>query len=202
MFQKIISATIIILCLGSISCYEINDPCGAADDFFPLRVGDKFLYKLSPESKFGGFTRKEEVEVNVTRQVDTLGKKYYVIENFFLVGTGYEGIIYARKDGHNVYFFAPDKEVLYYNFDPSDDKVYFIPEGINPFGEWPFGGNEEDFVIEKTDVGNNQMTFLVKGRFFAHLKIYSKFERGKGLIQVISQGDLGTVIYDLVEVYR
>jgi ribosomal protein L24E len=127
-----------------------------------------------------------------------------VIENYFLVGTGFEGIIYARKDGHNVYFFAPDKEVLYYNFDPSDDKEYFVPDGITRFGEWPLGASIGFvYVMKKTDVDNNQITFLTKGpEGYSNYKHSSKFEKGKGLIQVISQGDLGTVIYDLVEVYR
>ena len=193
---------LLTLTLVAIIAASCGEPI-IADDFFPLRVGDKFVYKLSPESNRAPWANpvKEEIEVKVTRKVDTLGKTYYVIENYFAVGTGFEGIIYARNDGHNVYFFAPDKEVLYYKFDPSDDKEYLVPEGIIPSGAWP--GSTESHVIKKNDVGNNYITFLVKGSdFYSSYKHYSKFERGKGLKQVISQGDRGTVIYDLVKVYR
>ena len=214
MYKKVITAIIILLCLGFISCGEANKPIDIddpivhvtdssdEDDFFPLRVGDKFLYRLSPESIDAHFLKKE-VEMRVTRKVDTLGKTYYVIENYFAVGSGLEGIIYARKDGHNVYFFAPDEEVLFYRFDPSDDEKYTIPIGILTNGRW--SRVNDYYVIKKFDSGENHFTFFIQDRFKGHLSSYnhySRFERGKGRTQVYSQGDLGPIVYDLVNVYR
>ena len=200
---------LILMAMGIVACNSINKPEDTQDnDFFPLRVGDKFLYRLSPESNFGLVSCAEEVEVRVTRKVDTLGKTYYVIENYFLAGTGFEGITYVRKDENNVYFFAPDEEVLYYRFDPLDYGEYFVPPGIVPNGNGiiPDGGWSIDslFVITQLNSGENYFTFWIKPipNFFISSLNYTKFERGKGRTQIFSKGDVGTIIYDLVKRYR
>ena len=173
-----------------------------ADDFFPLRVGDKFSYRLSPESDAPTFSRPEIIEVNVTRKVDTLGKIYYVIENYFAVGTGSEGMIYPRKEGNTIYFFAPNKEILYYRFGSSLDEEYPVPIGITQDGTWPLLPINA-FTIRKYESSKNHCVFLVTNLYgFSSYRHYSKFEKGKGRTQVISQGNAGTIKYDLVKVYR
>jgi hypothetical protein len=89
--------TLVVITVMSCLNESTGDECG--NDFFPLIIGDKFLYRLSPESAGWGTLMPEEVEVRVTHRVDTLGKTYSVIEDYFLVSGGSKGIIYARTEG-------------------------------------------------------------------------------------------------------
>ena len=96
---------VILMTISITACNSANEPDNLAenDDFFPLRVGDKFLYKLSPDSYTRAFLYEplpDEIEVKVTGTVDTLGKKYYVINDYFRVSasTSVRGVVYARKN--------------------------------------------------------------------------------------------------------
>jgi hypothetical protein len=208
----LLTFTLVAIIIGS--CYSIESDC-AADDFFPLRVGDKFLYRLSPESEFElapwADPIKEEVEVKVTRKIDTLGQTYCVIENYFgiidyfdIVNGSEVGIIYARMDGNNVYFFAPNQEVLYYRFDPSDDKEYWVPLGTSSYG-WSIM-IDGSYVIKKFYSDKNHFTFLIKDNLPPFVgppyRNYLKFERCKGLTQSIIEAYDHRLIYNLVKVYR
>jgi hypothetical protein len=183
----------------------INGPEFDADDFFPLRVGDKFLYKLSPESDAAWFrSRKEYVEISVTREVDTLGKRYFAIENYFLPESGVEGTVYVRKEGSNVYFFDLNEEVLYYRFNSSLNSKYPVPIGITPSGIWPYAWDWMS-VIQKNSSSRSQFTFHITYNNITSEYIKSvKFVKGGGRTQINSSGGGygGPIIYDLVAVYR
>jgi hypothetical protein len=182
--------------MAIVACDSTNKPEDSQDnDFFPLRVGDKFLYRLSPESYgMNIHLLPEEAEVRVTRKVEKFGKIYYEIKNYFFLN-GFENTVYARNENNNVYFLAKDKEVLFYMFDPSLDTMYIVP-GLRPDGNWSDGGLRTKLF----DYGEDY--FIFWSGFTFDLDKYFKFEKGKGLTQIITDSYSGKSRYDLVEVYR
>jgi hypothetical protein len=181
--------TLTLVAIIVASCGDVNAPI-IADDFFPLRVGDKFLYRLSPESdNYENTTLRKEIEVKVTRKVDSLGKTYYVIENYFLFS---EKIVYARKENSNVYFFCEGEEVLYYRFDLPLDSMYRVPLNMS-----------DTFDFMKVVERDKNFVLFFWGVYITDIEIYTRFEKDKGRTKIINYSyGPGISIYNLVKVYR
>ena len=204
--KYILIVIVTLLAVFAVSCYNVSEPCVEADDFFPLRIGDKFLYKLSPKSH-SNYLYPTEYEVSVTSTVDTLGKTYYVIENYFSVNNWIGGKLYVRNEDNNVYFLDKSGEILYYRFNASLNSEYPIILGAASDSNW----HHTPAIIKKISYDTNYLKFFIgltpEHPSYKNYKSYITFERGKGRTQVVTQSllDDGTIyeniIYDLVEVY-
>jgi hypothetical protein len=186
-----------------VSCYNVNEPCVYAEDFFPLRVGDKFVYEYSFEESFSGFAHIP-IEASITGTIDINEKTYYVIKNCFAMLDFYDSIAYVRNEGNSVYFFNGVKDTLFYKFNSSLNSEY--PVSFLPV---PNGGNDPA-TIKKISFGSNHITFLIRltpGSLFENYKWYITFERGKGITKGVSEhGNNGyihsRVVYNLIKIYR
>jgi len=189
-----------------VSCYNVNEPCVYAKDFFPLRVGDRFVYRYSLEESFSNTLHALEHEVRVAGTIDIDEKTYYVIENFFSILDYYDTIVYARNEGNNIYFFDGVKDILCYRFNPSLNSEYPIPFLTLPNGT----GNPA--TIKKISCSSNHFTFLIHiltpdNVHHENYKWYITFERGKGVTKGVNQYIIDNelfenIVYDLVNVYR
>jgi hypothetical protein len=198
----------ILVAITVISCYNVNEPCVYAEDFFPLKVGDKFVYEYSLEESFSNYLNPS-YEVRTIGTIDINEKTYYLIENrIYMVEDYYPRITYARNEDNSVYFFDGVKDTLVYRFNPSLNSEYPISCFVQPTGITCF-----PVTIKKISCGSNHFTFIIRlmpeHSDYKNYTWYVTFERGKGATKHVFQfiADDGKMIieklvYNLVSVSR
>ena len=201
-------AITVMSCLNeSTTCDECDnynddsDNYNEYNDFFPLKVGDSFVYQLSPESYLSpwwiyvlGPYVPEYITAQVTRKVEKFGKIYYEIKtvnsdnriHYFGFNDFNDTTIYARTDKNNVYLFVEDaegKEIRFYRFNNPLDSLYYAP--YFPF-YYRYSSNPPIKIIEKSQ---DQILFA---HFLYPISYYdtyagrlTRFEKDKGLVQWI-----------------
>ena len=186
--------TLVAITVMSCLNESIDGEC-CGNDFFPLNVGDKFLYRCSDIYGIYKYdhTLGEEVVVKVIRVVDTLGKKYYEIENYYVPELWFNSTAYVRTDKNNVYFLVGNKEVLYYQLDVPEGSIYKVPyTDIDP--------DDRDTYMKVLERSKNHILFETDV-YTVDIGNYIRLERGKGRTQVFIDS-WGRLIYDLVKIYR
>jgi hypothetical protein len=189
--------TLVAITVMSCLNESTGDECG--NDFFPLNVGDKFLYRRSDPNLNGNYETSGEVEIRVTRVVNRFGKMYYEIENYYILEYGNEitASAYVRTDKNNVYFLAENGEdIPYYRFDIPEDSIYKVPYVIylDPSDKY------RNKYIKVSECSKKHILFL-HNPYTVDLDYYVRFEKGKGRTQVLNNAWF-RIRYDLVKIYR
>ena len=191
--------TLVAITVMSCLNESIDGEC-CGNEFFPLNVGDKFLYRISDVYGIYQYnhTIGEEVVIKVTHIVDTLGKKYYEIENYYVPEGFSNTTAYVRTDKNSVYFLAGNKEVLYYQLDVPEGSFYKVPYRTN------IDPDDDEYnwttYIQVLERDKSHILFW-HNAFLTDMEQYVRLERGKGRTQVFIDNWV-RIRYDLVKVYR
>ena len=109
-------------------------------DFFPLKVGQQWTYKITESdmdtSRIRSFPK--EFTISVIGDVTLADQKYFLVTNYFIPGPNLPDTILLRNSDNQVLMrFGPEEEeYLFYSFSASDS-VWRVPM-YNPttLNEW------------------------------------------------------------------
>lgn len=127
--------------LSQVSGFKVNvsgkdqlDP-----DFFPLEVGIEWTYKLvhaDVDTSWEQFGYPKDFSVTVADTLTVDGKKYYLVENYFLPGGSLPDPAPLRKEGLRIYARVEEEDHLIYSFAP-EDTLWSLPLYANPTWLYP-----------------------------------------------------------------
>ncbi len=162
------------------------------DDYFPLVTGDKFVYKI--EDQIGMVDSPDEITVRTVGIIDTLGKKYFLVENYYF-HSGLKKQHLIRKDGNNVHFLNSSSENLQYSFSPPRDSITYIDYFPDP---------DLDVFVRRAEIGKNYFKFkYLRGGGCCRddYWVEETFEKNYGRTEVTIYTDQGTAKYKLTKKY-
>ncbi len=134
-----------VLDLNQVDCFDV-DVSGNGQlesDFFPLRVGTEWTYELvyaDYDTASENFILPKEFTFSVTGTQTVEGKRYYIIDNYFIPGSTSLEPTLLRKEGDRVYVLRDSSENLFYSFVNENNRwetpIPLSPTAVlNHFGE-------------------------------------------------------------------
>ena len=158
---------------------KLNSP-NDDNDFFPLRVGMKWRYKMVKSDYDNPFPKEFTVEITRTKTINDTA--YYEIKNYFIPGPSLPDPAYIRVEDDRVFVLINDKEYLLYSFDSADSSSWHLPMYVNPT-------DLEDFYTNRTKLSSDEAKFLwwygtTFGRSEAHWT--DVFQKGIGRTKILS----------------
>lgn len=130
MIKLLCTISIILFLVTLWNCNKNPKSAEFEDDFFPLKVGLKWQYRL--------ITSKNETNQPEEFTVEVIGRKtinnitYYEIENYFTIGSSNTNPAYIRIEDDCVFTSFNDEEYLLYSFCSDDSSSWHLPLYVSP----------------------------------------------------------------------
>ena len=176
------------------SCGIFEPEQNFAKDYFPLRVGETFVYKLVMDNAVENINRSGYKD---TVEVKNIGVKYFSKTKYFMILNYHinpycKDTVFVRRTNNNVYFFGNKKENLHYSFNPdksvsnyasyyktsnSDSDVYIsrdIKDDIYYF-KYEVGREYEVTEIFYKNVGRKEIHFAYYTLGYFHYELINKY---------------------------
>ncbi len=181
----VLSGLVLFMLTG---CGLLSSDGAEGEDFFPLKVGQKWTYQIS-ESKPGLLSR---FTVSVIDEAIVDNKNYYLVTNYFTPKGRLPDTILVRNAESKVFMrLSPeDEEILFYAFTP-EDTTWSVPMYASSTMLFPFPA--------RLDVSSENKAIIKwdwDGR--ARTRWQETFKRGRGRTEILHiGGPSGKVVWKL-----
>jgi len=193
--------------LSQVSGFKVSasGKCQLVPDFFPLEVGIEWTYKLvhaDVDTSWEHFGFPKDFSATVVDTLTVDGKKYYLVENYFLPGGLLPDPAPMRKEGTRVYVRIEEEDHLMYSFAP-EDTLWSMPLYVNPTWLVPREAKRAVFTEEAAVVSWDLIGFPgpspIPGD--AESGWGDVLNRGLGRVRIVSLSQAnGLTVWDLKEI--